>query len=151
MIYTHSSILFKNTSTFHSISSYLFSYQLSSIFPMANSTAFLGCSHSYSNVEENLKLFAQLVYLVPAFLLIGRMIYVINFVYKDDFHDQERFWNLYSTDLILVGFKGVAQTTCICLSGCPNIEVETFSFFSSKLSKFGEEKGIPNQKLKVLV
>ncbi|EFO83395.1 CRE-SRG-6 protein [Caenorhabditis remanei] len=72
---------------------------------MANSTAFLGCSHSYSNVEENLKLFAQLVYLVPAFLLIGRMIYVINFVYKDDFHDQERFWNLYSTDLILNWFN----------------------------------------------
>ncbi|CCD65218.1 Serpentine receptor class gamma-6 [Caenorhabditis elegans] len=68
---------------------------------MANSTSFLGCSRFYATFEENLKLMGQLVYLIPSFILISKMIYVIQVKHRGDYHEQRRFWLLYTMDLAL--------------------------------------------------
>ncbi|EGT50999.1 hypothetical protein CAEBREN_32590 [Caenorhabditis brenneri] len=96
---------------------------------MSNSTAFLGCSPFYSNFEENLKLFFQLVYLIPGFLLIIRMHYVIVFGDHDDYNENENFWTLYSCDL---GFSCFNLLFDICYYR-PSLFIpqicEVFSFF----------------------
>uniref|UniRef100_A0A8R1E0C6 Serpentine receptor class gamma n=1 Tax=Caenorhabditis japonica TaxID=281687 RepID=A0A8R1E0C6_CAEJA len=69
---------------------------------MTNSTAFLGCDHSYDSLTENLKFGGQIAYLAPAAVLIGRMFYVMAVSYYDDY-TEHAFWPFYTIDCALFG------------------------------------------------